>query len=292
MKKLFIPLILSLLMLTLALPASAGYAVHPQYPENQRPERQGHFNLHVTPGHTQSLNVAIENFGDETIHIEVTANAAVTNTNGIIEYAPHPQGVYADNDLLPDFSQVVTIAAPLISIAPGATEIAAFDVSMPDTPFAGSLVGGLHFVESIQAQPGQENDGAALTGSTGLTNRMAYVVALVLRQDDHIMPPAFELLQAVPDMDFSDAIRITLKNTSARISSLRNFTVQIYDEPGVTFPIETLVLPHVQMAPYAEPSLRLWRNTRDPIASGTYHVLVTFECEDALYLLETPLSII
>ena len=286
------PLFLTLmLMLTLAFPAGASYTVQPDYPDNQRPDRQGHFNLHVKPGHAQTLEVEIENKGTHAIVVEVTANAAVSNENGVMEYAPNVQSDQQGNELLPDFSQIVRPQMPLIPIEPGMRETAVFDLIMPDESFAGSIVGGLHFVESLDMRLEQMQSEDNATGATGIINRMAYVIAVVLREDAEIMPPAFALSKANLDDAYSDALRVTLKNQSARISSLNNFTVQLYDKPGESFPLETLFLPNVQLAPYAEPSLRLWRDSREPIAPGTYQVMVSFDCEGSLYIFETPLIV-
>ena len=273
--------------------ASVRYAVQPIYPENQRPDKPGHFNLAVSSGQQQELHVEVQNLGDHTAYIEVSANAAYTNSNGILEYAPSAANLAAllSSNEFP-FSDIITIENPLLTIAPGETETAIFMLRLPNVPFPGVLLGGLHFVESLEMQSKHlQEEGAteSIAGGTGVSNRMAYAIPIVLRENETVAPPSFSLASICFDSQYADALRLTLENTEARISHLQNFSVELYNLFDPDTLVESLSLSQVQMAPYARPELRLWRGTSDLPAPGVYQVVVRFTCEDVTYTFETLL---
>ena len=286
----------ALVLCILAIPTAARadanvrYGVRPIYPENQRSERDGHFNLIVTPGMVQVVEVEVQNLGDRAVVVEVSANAAHTNENGIMEYIPL-SGREVPSAERPSFTEVVTADEALLEIAPGTSGVASFTIRVPESAFEGVLLGGFHFVESLTRQcdvpPVQE----AADARTGVVNRMAYAIPVVLREDGDVPPPAFALQGVARDASYTDALRITLRNTAGRIAHLEQFAAVLYAEGGA-MPLETLTLPVIQMTPYAAPALRVWRNTRAPLPAGHYRLEVSFVCEDTLYVLEELFTLV
>ena len=271
------------------------YSVQPIYPENQRQDKVGYFNLEVVPGHRQELGVKVQNLGERTIYVEVSANVAYTNNNGVMEYAPythatdmHPAGEQAEL-----FASVAEVKEDLLVIAPGEFEIAYMSIHMPDRSLAGVLVGGFYFVESFEKQAEAEAAEKSSTpgGGTGVVNCMAYAIPVVLREEGAIAEPSFELTEVAMDEKYSDALRITLKNKVARISHLQNLTVEIYHSSDLQTLVETVAKSKIQMAPCAEPTLRLWRDTKESLPAGDYAVVVRFECDKLNYELTWELSI-
>ena len=275
-------LITAILMLSsapvIAQAQGAHYGVAPIYPDNQRPDRGGHFNLNMNPGERQRIDVLIENFGTDTIHLDVTVNDARTNDHGVMEYAPAKMPVPGH---APHVSEIVASHQSRLSIAPGDKEFARFEILMPDDAFEGVIVGGLHFVQAVQAN--------AETGGTGIVNRIAYAVPIVLRIHDEVADPAFELIAARGHSHEPAKISVTLKNLEARISRLRNVTAYLYSDDDE--PIEVLSHDQVLLAPHAAPNLSFARTSDQPIPKGEYRLVINFECDEWPYLLESPIRI-
>ena len=294
-------LVIALLLCIFTVPTSARadtsvrYGVRPIYPENQRSDRDGHFNLRVTPGMVQVVEVEVQNLGDRVAVVEISANAAYTNENGVMEYIPLPdQAAPAQASRAahqPSFAEMVTANESLLEVAPGTSGIATFTIRVPESAFEGVLLGGFHFVEAIAHQSGESRARGETDAHTGVVNRMAYAIPVVLREEDDVPPPAFALQGVARDASYTDALRITLRNTAGRIAHLEQFAAILYAQGGDA-PLETLTLPMIQMTPYAEPNLRVWRDTRAPLPAGHYRLQVSFVCEDTLYVLEEIFALV
>ena len=301
---------LSLFMATLlawamAVPALAAagpnvrYGVRPIYPANQRSDKSGHFNLTMHTQQQQEIQVEIQNLGESPIYVEISANAAHTNGNGVMEYISASEAVLlaeADDQVQkPTFTTIVTAEEALIAVLPGETEKATFHIQMPAEPFEGVLMGGLYFAESLGMQAemnaAQAPAEAQKKSGTGVMNRMAYVIPVVLRESETVPPPAFKLLGVYPDETYADALRIVLQNTEARISHLGNFEAKLFWLSEPQAPVETFHKAQIQMVPHARPALRFWRQSREPLAQGAYQLVVSFTCENVPYQLESIFSV-
>ncbi|MCJ7968766.1 MAG: DUF916 domain-containing protein [Lactococcus lactis] len=62
------------------------FSVQAVIPENQIDKSQSYFDLKMSPGQIQDIQVNLYNDTDKDVTIEITPHAATTNQNGVVEY--------------------------------------------------------------------------------------------------------------------------------------------------------------------------------------------------------------
>ena len=278
-----VALMLTIIVMMIAMPArteGVRYSVQPVYPNNQRPGSDGYFNLMMTPGRFQEIEVQIKNAGASTLYVEVTANPARTNINGIVDYAPPRDGErFVEQG--PAFTDIVAVREAVIAIPAGTSHFAAFDIAMPSEDFEGVIVGGLHFVEVIEPM-----GVAAPQARTGIVNRIAYAVPLVLRVGEDVPIASFAIDGVALDANEPEVMMITLRNGAPRISHMNDFTALIFMPRRDDEPVEVVKKSRIQLTPHAVPEVRFWRTSGTMLPPGTYRIVATFYCDDELHQIE------
>lgn len=155
-----------------------SFNVDPIFPENQRKDQLGYYDIILEPGGTQKLEVDLSNATDEEVKVKVGITSAKTNDNGVVEYSPNdlPLHVSQKNDLekLVDYKQEVTLA-------PKSKNRYSFTVKMPQEEFPGIIAGGISFQEADSAEKEKKD-----SNGMAIENKFNFAVAVLMRQSEGI----------------------------------------------------------------------------------------------------------
>lgn len=177
MKKVYRTIICLLALVLVAIPAQfvsaadTNFSVKSNIPSNQLDKSKSYFDLKVKPGQKQTIFVTIQNAAKHPIVIEATANTAVTNDNGVVEYSKTTKK--KDSSLQIDFNEIVKIPKE-IKLAAKETKKVPITLSLTKEKFDGVLLGGLYFTEKTEKKPKKQ--------VKQVENHYAYAIGVVLTQ--------------------------------------------------------------------------------------------------------------
>jgi hypothetical protein len=211
-----------------------GYTLAPVLPENQNNAVSSYFNLKVEPGQTQDLGVNLANTGSKPITLSIQAISASTNGNGLIDYSTPD---VRDQSLRYPFSSLAKVLEPQVTLQPGEVRRVTIQVTMPQAGYDGVILGGIN-VSKVA------DDAAAQSDAISITNRYVYVLGVVLAENDMVVRPAFEPIEAVPGTRASYiAVTHNIRNAKAAIVKDLPLSIEVTREGStqVIKKIETIV---------------------------------------------------
>jgi len=155
--------------------AELQFAYETVLPENQKGEGR-YFDLRMTPGQEQTVQVMLTNRADQEQTIQVSLNGVKTNSNGVLEYGP--SALKNDPSLKHDFKDIVKGPSE-VTLAPNETKPLELTITMPETSYDGKIVGGIY----LKSKPTKEEE-KANKKAKGVINEYAFLVAMVLQETD------------------------------------------------------------------------------------------------------------
>lgn len=187
-----------------------GFSIRPIHPENQLDKNQTYFDLKMEPSQIQELEVMIRNNTDHEIIVEASVNAAITNINGILDYswnlekAKNAAKDYNKNEVNEkiDVNQIrydSSLKNPLPNLIKSEKEINIpaqselpykMELSMPDKPFNGVILGGVRFTEKESTKQETTSD-----KGVQIKNKFAYSLGIQLRETDELVIPDLKMDQ-------------------------------------------------------------------------------------------------
>lgn len=281
MKKIMSILITLFFVVSPAIYADTGdvpFSVTPVFPDNQSKEITGYFDLKVTPSDQQYLQVKLFNTTTEEIEVEVTANSAVTNANGLIVYDGHVESKQKN-----PFSQLAEVEEKVIKIAPGQTETTRIKVKAPDKHFKGELLGGLYF---LQKSDSKEKDGVQIK------NNYAYAIAVRIYEanQNKQVKPELELLQVKPALvDQRTAVEAEFINKQPVMIGQLKFNAQVFRK-GSDKPIYVQQIDEFNVAPDGTFKVPMSLNN-EALKAGNYVYKANFKDDKKNYHLEKEFTI-
>ncbi len=167
-----------------------NFAVNPVIPENQIDKSKTYFDLKMSPGSVQTVEVQLRNDTDKDVVIEPKIASATTNLNGVVEYGQND--IEPDETLKHNLKDLVDVAET-ITIPKQSQVTVSLKISMPSESFTGMISGGLTLKEKQEETSDRsEEQGLAIK------NEYAYVVAILLRQTTDEVVPDLNLLAVEP----------------------------------------------------------------------------------------------
>ncbi|MHC5372737.1 DUF916 and DUF3324 domain-containing protein [Enterococcus sp. LJL120] len=189
--------------------SATGFTYQVQLPENQLLPDAGYYDLLMTPGAQQTLSFTLNNPGEKAITVDLSLNAAKTNSNGVIEY--NRPDIANDASLKFDFSQLVT-GPESVELAAGESKSIELNVQMPETAFEGVIAGAITMQQANAAadEPIDEESGSYVN------NKYAYAVVILLRESQTELVPELKFNQVAPgQQNFRNLVFVNLSNTTA-----------------------------------------------------------------------------
>jgi hypothetical protein len=161
------------------------FSVKAILPENQRSQDVSYFDLRMTAGQKQTLNVELTNDTDQDITIIASANSAITNDNGIADYS-HKK-TKKDPSAVVTFSEIAQLPEEIV-LPKKSKQTVACVITMPEKAFDGYVLGGLYFEQKKEeAEETDKNE------SVAIGNRFSYVVGVLLSETDQEVKPELAL---------------------------------------------------------------------------------------------------
>ena len=202
---------------TAAAESPIGFSYKVIQPENQRDTSVGYFDLRMTPGQVQTVQIELANSSNVEKTVEIDLNRAKTNGNGVIEYGPI--AIDKDASMKYDFEEIVTGPE---SVTIPAQSIATVDltITMPESSYDGIIVGGIQLKEAV--------DEEARAKQTGVINEYAFMIGMRLSETDTEVLPELALNSVYAGlMNYRNSIFVNFSNVEAAFLSDLTVEVQI-----------------------------------------------------------------
>lgn len=236
-------------------------------PENQVDKNKTYYDLRIEPGKMQDLKMMLHNSTDKDVSVELTAEAATTNLNGVVEYGKTK--AKRDSTLKTSIGEIVTLSEenPVIP-AKGSKEIT-LTVKMPTTDFDGVLAGGITVKETIPTTDKATKE----TKGMAIENRYSYVVALVLHGKNETIPSELKLNKVkATQVNVRNVISANLQNTKAKYLNQLSVDAKI-TKKGENKTLYSVKKEQMQMAPNSNFNLPIPLNGA-ALKSGKYTLKV------------------
>jgi LPXTG-motif cell wall-anchored protein len=242
--KQLITLVLASLLFFISIKGTASefnFAVNPVIPENQIDKTKTYFDLKMSPGSVQTVEVQLRNDTNEAVVIEPKIASATTNLNGVVEYGQN--NIEPDETLKYNMKDLVEIAQT-ITIPKQSQVTLPVKIKMPSDPYTGVISGGLTLKEKTAETSDQSKD-----QGLAIKNEYAYVVAILLRQTTEEVAPDLKLLTVEPSqVNARNVINVTLQNpTATYLNSFR--LINEVTKKGQTDSLYSSDTSSMQMAP-------------------------------------------
>lgn len=187
-----------------------------------KPENQigttGYFDLRMTPGQKQTVQIELYNISDLEVVVGVSLNSAKTNPNGVLEYGPAK--IANDKSLKYDFKDIVK-GPKEVKLAPGATGVIDLEISMPEEQFDGYISGGIQ-LQRVQTEAEKKE----LKKTQGVINNYAFLVGMLLSETDTEVQPDLTFNKIYAGLtNYRNAIFVNFSNT--KMGYMENMTVDM-----------------------------------------------------------------
>ncbi|WP_239257357.1 DUF916 and DUF3324 domain-containing protein [Listeria ilorinensis] len=226
------------------------FSVEAKIPDNQIDKDKTYFDLLVKPGETQDLIVLLKNDTNEKREIEVAANTAITNDNGIIDYTM--ANYKRDRTLAYAFKDIVSTDNKVV--IPPKSEIShTFKLAIPPEKFKGVILGGLFFKEKLN-NSSKKNQ---------INNEFAYVIGVQLTESHEAIEPDLKVNKVSPDQkNYRNVIVANVQNTAPTIIKNMQITGTVYKNDKIICSISN---DKVRMAPNSNFNFQIpWNNKFKP----------------------------
>ncbi len=247
--------------------AIAPLNIRPILPDNQKNKQNQFFDLEVTPGLEQVLEIEFTNNTDDPMRFDVEANSAKTNINGIIDYSTSNKN--ENTSMVFQFSNIVDID-PFIIIPPNEKKIFLANIKLPEDQFDGIVAGGLIFNLHNEEDEEKQNQ---------IESKISYTIGVVLSQNDNQVVAKLDFDNVnVERIDFRNYIQATIQNNQPMIMDNVNLLADV-KKKGESKVLYSKEKKDVRLAPNSNFTLQLDTTGNKAIEAGTYvlNMIATYE---------------
>lgn len=181
------------------------FSVETVTPYNQVNMAKTYFDLNMKPAQQQTLKINIRNDSKKEITLMPKITSATTNGNGIIEYGN--MDVKSDTTLRHKMEDIISTEKQVV-LSPHQNYTLQLKMHMPKEKFDGLLAGGI----VLQQIHDKEEKGQEMADK----NEYAYVIAILLSENDTKIRPGLKLNQVM--IDQRNDCKIIRANIQNRIS--------------------------------------------------------------------------
>lgn len=258
------------------------FSANPILPDNQIDAGVGYFYLRMEPGARQTLSVDVRNEGTEPVTIDMEVTPAMTNENGLIQYAQSTEEG-EDASAFVRVSDVMTMKESEVTIAPMSSATVEVEIAMPEDAFDGTLLGGLVFTR-------QPDEAERSGGGMVVSSRYAYVLPVRLRETDAKILPEFALdaVKANEETPFGPRLTVAVRNGGAAIVKPLSLSCEVYRE-GSESPVLTHRNERIEMAPNTLMAYAIQQESA--LSPGEYVAKVSLTYRDTLYEYEERITV-
>ncbi|MGO2962698.1 MAG: DUF916 and DUF3324 domain-containing protein [Carnobacterium maltaromaticum] len=253
----------------------SNVAISAVIPDNQIDKNKTYFDLLMTPGEEQELEVVLTNSSDEAITMESSVNSAITNDNGVVDYSQAKPRY--DKTLKHPLSSIATFEKEQV-IPANSKKTMKIKLKMPETEIKGIIAGGVYL-------SAKDNEDKAKNDDSGvqIKNKYVYVVGIQLRTREDISDVQPDLvldkkLIQPKQVNYRNYLGINLQNKEPVF--IRDLTVEakIYKKGSNEVFVESKN-ENLKMAPNSNFNYGVNWNNKE-FEAGTYRAKVTAIAKD------------
>ncbi|WFA03819.1 DUF916 and DUF3324 domain-containing protein [Bacillus sp. HSf4] len=223
-----------------------NFAVETVIPENQINKKLTYFNLLIEPSEKQILEIKLRNDTDKDVTVVPKIASATTNHNGVVEYGS--SDVEADSTLQYNMKDIVTTEEEVTIPAKGSYTLK-LEVNMPDEEFDGVLAGGITLQEKDDESSDNGDEVSGDKSGLSIENKFAYVVAIVLQNNENKVSPELTLNDIYPDqINKRNVIKANVQNIMPMYMNQMSVNAKI-TEKGKSEVLYEATSESLQMAP-------------------------------------------
>ncbi|ALS00028.1 cell wall protein [Enterococcus silesiacus] len=191
-----------------------GYSAKAIIPENQIDKSKTYFDLKMTPGQKQNVELELKSSSSETLNLAVEPYMGTTNQNGELEYSIEPEK--NDSTLVYPITRLIS-GKQKVSLAPKETKRVTFSLKMPKKAFEGKIVGGFNIYD--EANDSKE-DSVSKKNDVQIKNVFSVVIGIQLRESLDKIKPELKLNAVKADLfNYRTAITANIQNTKPNFVS-------------------------------------------------------------------------
>lgn len=255
-----------------------SFLVKAKIPAKQWDQKKKYFDLRVTSGEVEKLEVELRNNTDDEVKVAIQANSAVTADGGVIDYETTDSEL--DETMTYPFSEMVEVDSE-VTLAPKETKTIAAKVTVPEESFDGIILGSLYFTEIKEMK----------SSKTKKETILSQVVGVQLSENDHEVTTKLDLIQAkAGQIDNRNVVLATLQNPTPKILSNMVVTADVFKGNNKKKPIYHNKKENLNMAPNSTFDYSI--STEDQaFKAGKYTMKMTVEVDGEKLDLEQKFDI-
>lgn len=255
-----------------------SFSVKAKIPAKQWDQKKTYFDLRVTPGEVEKLEVELRNNTDGEVKVAIQANSAVTADGGVIDYETTESEL--DETMTYPFSEMVEVDSE-VTLAPKETKTIAAKVTVPEESFDGIILGSLHFTEMKETK----------ASKTKKETILSQVVGVQLSENDHEVTTKLDLIQAkAGQIDNRNVVLAAIQNPTPKILSNMVVTADVFKGNSKKKPIYHNKKENLNMAPNSTFDYSI--STEDQaFKAGKYTMKMTVEVDGEKLDLEQKFEI-
>lgn len=203
----FLYIVMSMLIFPIKGHAEIGdISVKAILPDNQHNSEVTYYDLRMTPGQTQEIELAIYNAGDKEETVTITLTDARTSMNGDIDYSV-VEGYKKDSSLKTGVTDIATVA-PTITVPAKGTMTVPIQLNIPQEPFDGMILGGV-----TVTQPKEKASTVNKSKGMQIENMVSLTVGIKLTESDIPVKAALDFVGAKASQEAGrNQVEVTLEN--------------------------------------------------------------------------------
>ena len=242
-----------------------GYSVKAIIPDNQIDKTKTYFDLKMSPGQTQSIELEINSSSSESLNLAIEPYIATTNQNGELEYSVEPEK--NDSTLVYPITRLIS-GKQTITLAPKETKRVTFGLKMSKKAFDGKIVGGFNVYEPTKETT---KESKSKTNDVQIKNVFSIVIGIQLRESLAKIKPELKLNAVKAGLfNYRTAITANIQNIKPDFVSDLNVVAKIRKNGSKKVLYETEKTA-MAMAPNSNFDLPILLENQE-IAAGSYEV--------------------
>lgn len=239
-----------------------GYHIYAILPENQKNSDSSFFDLKMTPGQKQTIEVALANTSTEDQTFSIEINPAYTNDQGFIDYSEKKETQEKKSELT--IERIATYEKK-ITVPKQQTKNIPITLTMPEETYNGELLAGIK-VSKVEKQ----------TNQVGIANTYSYLLGLRLTENDQKVQRKIGVQKIEPTIAFGKAsVAIDLINPVREAYGHLTYHVEVQNM-ATGKKIKEKTYTDLQLAPVSTYHFSIdWDD--EQLVAGQYKLALTIE---------------
>ena len=264
---------------------TVGFYVSANLPDNQKDNGVSYFDLRMRRGQKQDIITTVYNENAEEIKVKVEVISASTNANGIIDYKTPD---IKDETLKTPLSEIADIKTQELVIPGEKSAKAVVSIEMPEEEYDGTILGSIVFTKINEDTEAWNENLKETQQGVYINNEFSYVIGVKLTETDVAIPPAFEGVEAKPELlNYRVHVVHYIRNKEAAIAKNVQLEIKVYSQKEQT--IVKTAKESVDMAPNSVmPYALMWDGEISP---GKYVSHVSMKLDEDEWSFDLPFEV-